>query len=316
MAIKREEKFEGIKKVVISSFEKGSTKAINEKTVTDLGLPAEVFSFYSGLVSGIWVSFQPYHKARRSEMALDADLLTDEERNVLKKPVWDFWSELVHGVGLKCTPDDFEVLWDAYEKLAKNNKNVFAAGGTTPKRFQKCIDVELGLRLKKAAAMTPEQIEYMTEKKRLTRQVKNLEEKLKADGDKVNEWAEVAKMFKDDSPEKKAVIEELLEQAKSELAETESKLKSAKERKAGCTLKSVTERIKLEAEGKEKEEEEEKKPKATAKKTTAKKAESEKAEPKKATTKKATAKKAEPKKATAKKTTAKKATAKKATAKK
>ena len=194
----------------------------------------------------------------------------------------------MHGIGLKCHQDDFECIWKAYERLEKcgsgEGKNgVIIPGGQTDRMFRKNIDIEIGIRLAKAQAMTPEEMEWRAEQKRLTRQKKSLESRLTAAAEAVKKLEETIEKLdtlelEDDHPVMKQFRADLAE-AKEAHAGVEEKLDACTTKLDNCTLENVKNRLegekaikKLTADDLKKEKEEEKaeeQPKE-AKKTTKK----------------------------------------------
>lgn len=236
-------KFEGIKTMLEAAQKAGNSSATSEEFCVDLGLSWEVFSMYNGIIAELATWMQPYHTARRKETAMGAELMTAEERKKLKDPVWNAWKKLIHGLGMKCTKDDFEVIWKAYERQDKNNKEgVYAVGGNTNYMFRKGIDIELGFRLAKVKAMGPAELEYQSELHRLNRQVKSLENRLKSEAGEVKRWEEILKGTKKDNPLIK-VIEEELSKAEAMHASTQEKYDNACSKKDRCTLESVKQRL-------------------------------------------------------------------------
>ena len=276
MAMKKAEKFEGIKKMLLKAYNEGNNSATSEGYCVDCGLSWEVYSMYNGYISELCVHLYPYYKARREESELGAEQMSEKDRKELKKPVWKAWSELLHGIGLKCHQDDFEMLWACYERFGKDNKGKVTTGGNTPYYFRKKVDRELGIRLHKVKTMTPVQMEYETELRRLTRQVAGLENRIKTEAGEVEKWKKTLDSLDKDNPAY-SVIEDMLTAAEAAHDETAGKLEKARDRKAACTLENVERRIeaesaikKLTAEDRKKEKEEKEKEKKEEKKEEAK----------------------------------------------
>ena len=279
MAMKTNEKFEGLKTMILAARKAGNKRATSEAFCVDLGLSWEVFSMYNGIIAGLASWMQPYHAKRREETAAGAELITAKERKALKDPVWNEWKKLTGGLGLKCHQDDFEMIWQAYEKHGRcgagKDEKVYVSGKST-ELFRKAIDTELGIRLDAVMAMSPAEMEYRSELKRLNRQIKSLEARIKTEAETVKKWQDTLAaldMLEDNHPAK-VEIKAALEEAEDALVESNGKLESANERKEKCTLENVKKRLeadkiikKLTAEDLKKEKE-------------AKKAEDKKEEPK------------------------------------
>lgn len=286
--MKKADKFEGIKKMLLAARKAGNRAATTEGFCIDQGLSWEVYSFYTGFIAGMADYMYPYYKARREETALGAELMSAKDRKAMKSPIWKFWSELLHGLGLKCHEDDFECIWKAYERLercgADKKDGAIVPGGNTDRMFRKNIDIELGIRLAAAKAMTPAEMEYKAELKRLTRQKKNLAARLTDASNHIQDLEKTLEMLGvlGEGHELVVKFKAELETAKDNLEQTKEKMESCEGKLENCTLENVKKRLEAERIIKKMTAEDRKKEKEAKKAKEEKKEEEPKEEPEKA----------------------------------
>lgn len=152
--------------------EKERARTIDDKILKKAGAPSDWKSVWNSICLNLWFSMGDYGRLRRAAIAgLD---VSEEDINAARSLVFECWkSALSFDQSLHATQFDTEMLWLAMEKFVGVN-----TGQNTPKVFMRLVEREIGVRIAKLEAMTPEQTQYADRLRTVKRSIKAKEKSL------------------------------------------------------------------------------------------------------------------------------------------
>ncbi len=260
------EQWTKIAQVLDAMHNEGNNKALDSKYFMDCGVPVDCHSLWTGKMSYLWIVFKDYQTALRNAAGLSADELPDKDRKALEKPVWAVWSEVCHGLGLRCHKDDLKMIYRHIERIENDADDKKQAGTQKPYYFRKGIEIELGMRLADVRSKSAEEIEYEVEKRKAIKKVASIEKRLEAANLELKNCQKLFEKAKGTPVEED--VAEMLQEAEQEVASVIAALEKARNREKALTLDSVRAEIQEELSGtktkKVEEDEEEKAEEAPA----------------------------------------------------